>query len=162
MNDDLIRRSSVKEELKSWAICINHPQFYKVEDADHVIDTIPAVEAVSRPVVDQIRWERDVAIEQLKQHGIPFCGTAPITNADRLGTMTIEEKAEFLSSIAYAGKTPWCEAFEAKFCKSCPTATCTIEGLNHPMELHECDFTGGKCPHGRDIVWWLQQPAEEG
>ena len=32
---------------------------------------------VSRYVVDQIRWERDVAIKQLEEHGIPFCGKAP-------------------------------------------------------------------------------------
>lgn len=84
------------------------------------------------------------------------------TNADRINAMTIEEKAEFLSSIAYGRETPWCEPFAEKFCKSCPTTTCTVEGYHHPMELHECDFVDGKCPHGTDIVWWLQQPAEDG
>ena len=86
----------------------------------------------------------------------------PPTNADRINAMTIEEKAEFLSSIAYGRETPWSEPFAEKFCKSCPTTTCTVEGYHHPMELHECDFTDGKCPHGTDIVWWLQQPAEGG
>ena len=90
-----------------------------------------------------------------------LCGCeVPVTNADLLCAMTIEEKAEFLSSIAYARKTPWCEPFAEKFCKSCPTTTCTIEECSHPMELHECDFTDGKCPHGSDIVWWLKQPVE--
>ena len=84
----------------------------------------------------------------------------PVTNADLLCAMTIEEKAEFLSSIAYAGRTPWSEPFAEKFCKSCPTTTCTIEEYSHPMELNECDFTDGKCPHGSDIVWWLKQPVE--
>ena len=41
------------------------------------IDDAPKVDAVSRGVVDQIRWERDVAIKQLEEHGIPFCGIAP-------------------------------------------------------------------------------------
>ena len=45
--------------------------------------------------------------------------------------------------------------------QECPTTTCTVEGYHHPIDLHECDFTDGKCPHGEDIVWWLQQPAEE-
>ena len=85
---------------------------------------------------------------------------APMTNADRINSMTIEEKADFLSSIAYGRETPWSEPFAEKFCKSCPTTTCTVEGYHHPMDLHECDFTDGKCPHGEDIVWWLQQPAE--
>ena len=85
---------------------------------------------------------------------------APMTNADRINSMTIEEKAEFLSSISYGRETPWSEPFAEKFCKSCPTTTCTVEGYHHPMDLHECDFTDGKCHHGSDIVWWLQQPAE--
>ena len=85
----------------------------------------------------------------------------PMTNADRINAMTIEEKAEFLSSISYGRETPWSEPFDEKFCKSCPTTTCTVEGYHHPMDLHECDFTDGKCPHGSDIVWWLQQPTED-
>ena len=83
-----------------------------------------------------------------------------MTNADRINAMTIEEKAEFLSSIAYGRETPWSKPFAEKFCKSCPTTTCTVEGYHHPLELHECDFSDGKCHHGSDIVWWLQQPAE--
>ena len=35
------------------------------------------VDAVSRGVHDQVRWERDIAIEQLEEHGIPFGGIAP-------------------------------------------------------------------------------------
>lgn len=85
----------------------------------------------------------------------------PMTNADRINSMTIEEKAEFLSSIAYGRETPWCKPFAEEFCKSCPTTTCTAEGYSNPMDLHECDFTDGKCPHGSDIVWWLQQPVKE-
>lgn len=87
---------------------------------------------------------------------------APMSNADRINAMTIEEKAEFLSSIAYGRETPWCEQFAEKFCKSCQTTTCTVEGYHHPLKLHECDFSDGKCPHGGDIVWWLQQPVEDG
>lgn len=82
-----------------------------------------------------------------------------MTNAGRINAMTIEEKAEFLSSIAYGRETPWSLPFAEKFCKSCPTTTCTVEGYHHPMDLNECDFTDGKCPHGDNIVWWLQQPA---
>ena len=96
----------------------------------------------------------------------PVCGgigshEIQMTNADRINAMTIEEKAEFLLSIAYGRETPWCEQFAEKFCKSCPSTTCTVEGHHHPMDLHECDFTDGKCPHGEDIVWWLQQPCGE-
>ena len=41
------------------------------------IDNFPTVDAVSRGVHDQVRWERDTAIGQLEEHGIPFGGIAP-------------------------------------------------------------------------------------
>lgn len=85
----------------------------------------------------------------------------PMTNADRINAMAIEEKAEFLSSIAYGRETPWSEPFAEKFCKSCPETKCEIPDYLNPLFLHECDFTDGKCPHGSDIVWWLQQPPED-
>ena len=86
---------------------------------------------------------------------------APMTNADRINAMTIEEKAEFLSSIAYGRETPWSEPFAEKFCKICPETKCEIPDYLNPLFLHECDFTDGKCPHGSYIVWWLQQPLED-
>lgn len=85
----------------------------------------------------------------------------PMTNADRINSMTIEEKADFISSIAYDRETPWSAPFAEKFCKSCPEPEYTLED-GSKMRLHECDFSDGVCPHGGDIVWWLQQPAEEG
>lgn len=85
----------------------------------------------------------------------------PMTNADRINAMTIEEKAEFLSSISYSRETPWSEPFAEKFCKICPETKCEIPDYLNPLFLHECDFTDGKCPHGSDIVWWLQQPLED-
>ena len=83
------------------------------------------------------------------------------TNADCINAMTIEEKAEFLSSIAYGRETPWCEQFAEKFCEACPVTKVEIPEYLNPLFLHECDFTDGKCPHGEDIAWWLQQPAGE-
>ena len=41
------------------------------------IENAPTVDAVSRGVYDQVRWERDTAIGQLEEHGIPFGGIAP-------------------------------------------------------------------------------------
>ena len=82
------------------------------------------------------------------------------TNADRINAMTIEEKAEFLSNIAYGRETPWSYRFIDTFCKECTTVRGTYKsGVED--DFHECDFTDGKCPHGSDIVWWLQQPYNE-
>ena len=84
----------------------------------------------------------------------------PVTNADRINAMTIEEKAEFLSSIAYGRETPWSEPFARRMCDSCQTVHGTYEsGIED--DFHECDFVDGKCPHGSAIAWWLQQPAED-
>ena len=103
------------------------------------------------------RWACDVDPDKCNEWPDP----APMTNADRISTMAIEEKAKFLDRIAYARETPWSEAFAEKFCRSCPVTRCEIPDYLNPLFLHECDFVDGKCPHGNSIVWWLQQPAEE-
>ena len=36
------------------------------------IEEAPAVDAVSRDLFEQIKWERDIAMEQLAEHGIPL------------------------------------------------------------------------------------------
>lgn len=84
----------------------------------------------------------------------------PMTNADRIRAMSDEELAEFILSIVYARNTPWSDLFTNTFCKNCPTTVCAVDGYKS-MDLHECDFVDGKCPHGSDVVWWLQQPAKE-
>ena len=43
----------------------------------HMIDTVPKVDAVPTEAYEQVRWERDVAMRQLEEHGIPFGGIAP-------------------------------------------------------------------------------------
>ena len=83
------------------------------------------------------------------------------TNADRIRAMSDEELADLIEKFAYSGETPWCDAFDKEFCDNCPTMEIKVEGYSDLLRLHECDFEDGKCPHGGDIKWWLQQPAEE-
>ena len=40
------------------------------------IENAPTVDAVPVKGVEQLKWERDTAIQQLEEHGIPFCGKA--------------------------------------------------------------------------------------
>lgn len=126
--------------------------------------------------VDRVCKEKPPAIVYIDDRAICFDGhpekllekikafkpwnKSPETNADRIRSMSDEELAEFLDQIAYARETPWSIPFQKKICNNCPTTTCIVEGYHHPMELNECDFADGECPHGSDIVWWLQQPAE--
>ena len=90
----------------------------------------------------------------------PVTDSHQMTNADRINAMSIEEKADFLSEIAYGRETPWSEPFAEKFCKSCPEPEYTLDD-GRKLRLHECDFKDGACPHGGDIVWWLKQLSEE-
>lgn len=83
------------------------------------------------------------------------------TNADRIRAMSDEELACFIKKLAYKRETPWGDLFQETFCKGCPAQEYTMEN-GQKMRLRECDFADGECPHGSDIAWWLQQPAEEG
>ena len=102
----------------------------------------------------------DRLVDYLITNGVTI-KAEPQTNADRLDAMSTEERAQFLYSIAYSGETPWSKPFYERFCKGCPAPEYTLDD-GRKLCLHECDFKDGKCPHGTDIVWWLQQPAEEG
>lgn len=48
-----------------------------IADAISFIQNAPTVDAIPKGVLDQVRWERDIAMDQLKDHGIPFGGIAP-------------------------------------------------------------------------------------
>ena len=86
----------------------------------------------------------------------------PLTNGERIRAMTDDQLADFIESLAFARSTPWSDAFEAAFCRSCPSVRVTLEDHYFPMDVHECDFSDGTCPHGNDILWWLSQTHEEG
>ena len=46
MAKEYIEREAAKRELLSWAVCMNHPEYLIKDDALHVIDSIPAADAV--------------------------------------------------------------------------------------------------------------------
>ena len=52
--DEYIEREAAKDELLSWAVCINHPEHLMREDAMHVLDSIPASDVA--PVRHE-KWE---------------------------------------------------------------------------------------------------------
>ena len=41
---EYIERGAAKDELLSWAVCINHPEHLMREDAIYVLDAIPAAD----------------------------------------------------------------------------------------------------------------------
>ena len=47
------------------------------------VDEAPTVDAVSRGVHDQVRWERDIAIEQLESYGVSLGEKADVVKVVR-------------------------------------------------------------------------------
>lgn len=43
---EFIERAAVKDEILSWAVCINHPELVSKEDTMYCIDSIPAADVV--------------------------------------------------------------------------------------------------------------------
>lgn len=56
---EYIEREAAEDELLSWAVCINHPEYLMREDAILVLDDIPAADVA--PVVHG-RWELTVRL----------------------------------------------------------------------------------------------------
>ena len=53
---EYIEREAAKDELLSWAVCINHPKHLMREDAIYVLDAIPASDVA---LVRHGRWGVD-------------------------------------------------------------------------------------------------------
>ena len=48
-----------------------------LECVERALHNAPNADVVPVGVLEQVRWERDVAMKQLEEHGIPFGGKAP-------------------------------------------------------------------------------------
>jgi hypothetical protein len=68
--DELIRRRVLLDEFKWLKSVVNESSKDEVEDAIQRIKNAPAVDAVSKSLYDQIKWERDIALEQLADLGL--------------------------------------------------------------------------------------------
>ena len=90
---EYIERGALIEHIKNmpWKITpaaeISKGIFLQtVEDA-------PSADVVSRGVYDQVQWERDMAMQQLEEHGIPFCGKADdVVKVVRMPVVGYEDK----------------------------------------------------------------------
>lgn len=51
--------------------------------ARSAIKCLPAADVVSREAFEQVKWERDAAMKQLEEHGIPFGGKADVVEVVR-------------------------------------------------------------------------------
>lgn len=69
---DLIDRQKIIEQLELLAKYEDPYDRSVVLGVVHTIKCAPAVDAVSRGLYEQIKWERDIAMSQLEEHGIAF------------------------------------------------------------------------------------------
>lgn len=67
---EYIERGKAKEELLSWAVCIQRPQYLRSEDAMCVLDTIPAADVA--PVVHGV-WAPVNRIDPLSGYRCVKC-----------------------------------------------------------------------------------------
>ena len=70
--DVLISKNALLEEFEWLLSVVNESSKDEVRDVIQRINNAPAVDAVSRGLFDQYKWERDVAISQLGELGISF------------------------------------------------------------------------------------------
>lgn len=68
--DELIRRRVLIDEFEWVKSVVNESSKNEVEETIQRIKNAPAVDAVSKSLYDQIKWERDIALGQLEELGI--------------------------------------------------------------------------------------------
>ena len=109
---DLISKEALIEELKKSRKyhAQNGRELELLCRCENIVNEQPTVEAVPKSYADQIRWERDVAIEQLAEIGVGFGrkmdevkmqleASQWISCSERLP----EEDGEYLTWIRYDG-----------------------------------------------------------
>lgn len=79
-----------------------HSEVLPVDAVVMMLNQAPTVDAVSRGVHEQVRWERDVAIEQLESYGISLGEKADVVKVVRCR----ECKYEKTCSILWESKEP--------------------------------------------------------
>ena len=95
--DELIRRRVLIDEFKWLKSVVNESSKDEIEEVIQRIKNAPVVDAVSKSLYDQIKWERDIALSQLEELGIS------------LGQKSGCEHCRFKRM---SGKNLWCDIFD--------------------------------------------------
>ena len=70
--DELISRNALINEFEWLKSQVSECSKGEIEETIQRIKNAPAVDAVSRGLFEQYKWERDVAIAQLNDYGVSF------------------------------------------------------------------------------------------
>lgn len=68
--DELIRKRVLIDEFEWLKSAVNESSKDEIEEVIQRIKNASAVDAVSKSLYDQIKWERDIALEQLEELGV--------------------------------------------------------------------------------------------
>lgn len=75
MNKEYIERLKAMRDIEGYIRMkrknYNDPTIYLDEAIGLLLD-VPTADVASRELFEQIKWERDIAMAQLKEHGIAF------------------------------------------------------------------------------------------
>lgn len=104
--------------MSMWGLNSSTCKVYNegVKAVHDVISAIPAADVVSRAAFDQVMWERDTAMEQLEEHGIPFGGEADVEPVKHGRWLQPKSGECFCSECQTNGSPQWkrCPVCEAK------------------------------------------------
>lgn len=76
---------------------------------DWALESVPAADVVSKGVYEQVQWERDMAMQQLEEHGIPFGANVDVVEV-RHGEWKKrgnEKKCSVCDFIYYSNADEW-------------------------------------------------------
>ena len=62
MTNQYIERETAKNELLSWAVCINHPEYLIKDDALHIIDSFPAADVAKVTRCRECKYHEDTHV----------------------------------------------------------------------------------------------------
>ena len=93
------------------------------------IEEIPTIDAVPVGVLDQVRWERDVAIAQLNDYGVSFGEKADCVRVTRC------KDCKYTREMSECEKRVYCEG-----CLVCLSPEASVEGYNIVFPEDFCSY----------------------
>ena len=105
-----------------------------IGDIQDLINDQPTVDAVSRGVHEQVRWERDVAIEQLESYGVSLGEKAEVAKVvhGRWVSLTDCSNAGVYCSVCnkkvYKEDYAWCNRKNKLRSNYCPNCGAKMDG----------------------------------
>ena len=93
---EYIEREAVLKHRRKMSGADFGGEFWDEAVLAETIRSIHAADVVSKAVLEQVMWERDMAMEQLQEHGIPFGGKADVVAVVRCKDCDISTESHLM------------------------------------------------------------------